>query len=135
MLKWTIVVLDILDVALFLLTVSVFDPSPPAKMVGNNVCIVGAGLVGLLATKNLKEQGLEVTTFTKDDYIGGLWHMSNDPEKTTALRQTSSNTSKHTVSASLHLVRLQAFKLTMPRIVSRIFRCLMNSGRILPNKT
>jgi dimethylaniline monooxygenase (N-oxide forming) len=66
---------------------------------GKIVCVVGAGMLGLLAMKNLKEQGLSVVAFTKDDYIGGLWHTSQDTSKTTALPQTTANTSKQTVFA------------------------------------
>lgn len=69
-----------------------------ANAPGPNVCVVGTGVLGLLATKNLREQGLNVTTFTKDEFTGGLWHVSDDKEKLTALEQTSANTSKQTVS-------------------------------------
>ena len=66
---------------------------------GGQVCIIGAGMLGLLAAKNLLEKGLEVSIYTKDGYVGGLWHYSDDPEKTTALPSTSANTSKHIVSS------------------------------------
>lgn len=66
---------------------------------GSSVCVVGAGILGLVATKNLLEQGLNVTAFTKDDSTGGLWHVSDDKEKTTAIYQTSTNTSKQAVRA------------------------------------
>ncbi|KAH8889101.1 FAD/NAD(P)-binding domain-containing protein [Thozetella sp. PMI_491] len=62
-------------------------------MPGNRVCVLGAGPVGLVATKNLAEQGLEVTTYEKQDCIGGIWH----PNKTQlgVLPVTTKNTSKH----------------------------------------
>lgn len=40
--------------------------------------VIGAGPLGLLATKNLKEQGFDVTTFERRSYIGGIWQYSND---------------------------------------------------------
>lgn len=65
-------------------------------MLGNRVCVLGAGPIGLVATKNLSEQGLHVTTFEKSDHIGGIWH----PSKTglSVLPITSKNTSKQCVS-------------------------------------
>lgn len=69
---------------------------------GNNVCVVGAGVVGLLALKNLREQGLNAIAFTKDDHIGGLWVKPEQLGKTTALRATTANTSKQTVSREEH---------------------------------
>ncbi|KAH6688440.1 flavin-binding monooxygenase-like-domain-containing protein [Plectosphaerella plurivora] len=61
---------------------------------GKDVCVVGTGMIGVVAIKNLLEQGLNPTAFTKDEYIGGLWKPSSDGAKTTALHQTSLNTSK-----------------------------------------
>ncbi|KAG3180909.1 hypothetical protein PC129_g25409, partial [Phytophthora cactorum] len=58
------------------------------SQVGPDVCVVGAGVVGLVATKNLLEQGLNVTTFERHDHIGGTWHVSDNGEQTTALEQT-----------------------------------------------
>ena len=55
-------------------------------------------MVGVVALKNLLEQGLNPTAFTKDEYLGGLWKSSSDGDKTTALHQTSLNTSKQAVS-------------------------------------
>ncbi|KAH8657697.1 flavin-binding monooxygenase-like-domain-containing protein [Xylariales sp. PMI_506] len=61
-------------------------------MPGNRVCVLGAGPVGLAATKNLVEQGLQVTTFEKGDKIGGVWYPTDN--KLSALPITSKNTSK-----------------------------------------
>ena len=68
------------------------------KAVGNHVCVVGAGMLGLLALKNLKEQGLKVTSFERNDYIGGTWHFSMRPDQTSALELTTFNGSKQSVS-------------------------------------
>ena len=42
------------------------------------VGLVGAGPVGLMALKNLKEDGFDVTAFEKRPYVGGLWNQSTD---------------------------------------------------------
>lgn len=65
--------------------------------VGNEVCVVGAGALGLLAIKNLLEQGLHVTALERNEYVGGTWHMSLDPNQVTALPLTTTNTSKQVV--------------------------------------
>lgn len=67
------------------------------QQLGNDVCVVGAGVLGLLAIKNLLEQGLKVTAFERNEYIGGTWHVSLDPEQLTALSSTTANTSRQAV--------------------------------------
>lgn len=42
------------------------------------VAVIGAGPTGLLATKNMKEQGFDVTTFERRAYVGGLWKHSDE---------------------------------------------------------
>lgn len=42
------------------------------------VALVGAGPVGLMALKNLTEDGFDVTSFEKRAYVGGLWNAAND---------------------------------------------------------
>lgn len=66
--------------------------------VGNHVGIIGAGMIGLVTLKNLKEQGLDGTIIDQNDYIGGTWHYSGRPGQTSALPMTSFNTSKQSVS-------------------------------------
>lgn len=61
---------------------------------GKAVAIVGAGALGLVATRNLIEEGFEVTTFERNSYVGGLWHANQDPDITSALVGTVSNGSK-----------------------------------------
>ena len=41
-----------------------------------SVAVIGLGAQGLVAVKNLIEQGFEVTGFERNDYIGGTWHYS-----------------------------------------------------------
>ncbi|KAG5753746.1 hypothetical protein H9Q70_003623 [Fusarium xylarioides] len=64
----------------------------------SDICVVGAGLLGLLALKNLREQGLNATAFERQEYVGGTWHASNNIEQTTALEYTTANTSKQCCS-------------------------------------
>ena len=46
------------------------------------VCIIGAGVSGLIAIKRVREsEGLEGTVFEQMDRIGGLWHYVEDTEK------------------------------------------------------
>ncbi|KAM5342428.1 hypothetical protein ACJ41O_013394 [Fusarium nematophilum] len=69
--------------------------APTNKQLGSDVCVVGTGVLGLLALKNLLEQGLNATAFERHEYVGGTWHASQDTQQTTALMQTTANTSKH----------------------------------------
>ncbi|KAM4059016.1 flavin-binding monooxygenase-like domain-containing protein [Hirsutella rhossiliensis] len=70
----------------------------PRGQVGDRVCVIGAGALGLVAIKNLREQGLKVTAFERNEYFGGLWHVSQDPRQVSALVETVMNTSKETTS-------------------------------------
>lgn len=65
---------------------------------GKSVCIIGAGALGLVATKNLLEEGFEVTTFERNDYIGGLWRHTKDTTQTSVHEMTRANVSKQSVS-------------------------------------
>jgi cation diffusion facilitator CzcD-associated flavoprotein CzcO len=42
----------------------------------SRICVVGAGISGLVATKMLSEDGFDVTTFEKEPTIGGVWSPS-----------------------------------------------------------
>jgi dimethylaniline monooxygenase (N-oxide forming) len=67
----------------------------------NKVCVVGSGALGLVAMKNLMEQGLEVQAFEKNEYVGGIWHVSLDPSQTSALSGTRAQFSKQVVSGTI----------------------------------
>ncbi len=43
-----------------------------------HVAVVGAGPLGLMSIKNLKEDGFEVTAFDKRAYLGGMWKAAAD---------------------------------------------------------
>jgi cation diffusion facilitator CzcD-associated flavoprotein CzcO len=64
------------------------------------VCIVGSGALGLVAAKNLLEQGLDVQVFEKNEYVGGIWHASPDQCQTSALLETRAQGSKQLVRSS-----------------------------------
>ncbi|KAH3958799.1 hypothetical protein HBH98_202490 [Parastagonospora nodorum] len=57
------------------------------------VAVIGLGAAGLVALKNLKEQGFDVTGFERNDYIGGLWKYAED-DRTSVLNTTVANISK-----------------------------------------
>ena len=64
---------------------------------GPDVCVIGAGPLGLIALKNLREQGLDAKALERNEYIGGTWHASSNAEQTTASEYTTANTSKQCV--------------------------------------
>ncbi|HZE37586.1 MAG TPA: NAD(P)-binding domain-containing protein [Stackebrandtia sp.] len=43
---------------------------------GDTVCVIGAGMSGLLAIKNLCEYGFKVDCYEKDSGIGGSWNIT-----------------------------------------------------------
>lgn len=43
-----------------------------------SVCVIGAGALGLVATKVFLQGGFQVTGFEARDYVGGLWKDSRD---------------------------------------------------------
>ncbi|KAH9212595.1 flavin-binding monooxygenase-like-domain-containing protein [Leptodontidium sp. 2 PMI_412] len=63
---------------------------------GKRVAVVGAGPLGLVATKNLTEEGFEVTAFERAGSLGGLWRQTSNTQHTSVLPNTFTNTSKYT---------------------------------------
>src|SRR5512143_3727213 len=59
---------------------------------GNRVCVIGAGIAGLVTAKVLKEDGFDITVFEKHSELGGVWAASrtylglraNNPRETYA---------------------------------------------------
>lgn len=43
-----------------------------------DVCIIGAGISGVVTAKCLKDANFSVVVLEKSDYVGGLWHYSED---------------------------------------------------------
>ena len=64
---------------------------------GKTVAIIGAGPLGVIAAKNLAEEGFEVTIFERADSVGGLWRQTTNTQHTSVLPSTFTNTSKYTV--------------------------------------
>lgn len=58
------------------------------------VAVIGAGPLGLMAVKNMKEAGLDVTCFEARSWIGGLWKYSED-ESLSVASTTIFNSSKY----------------------------------------
>lgn len=58
------------------------------------VAICGGGPLGLMALKNLKEDGFDVTLYETRAWVGGLWKYSDDSSLSTA-RNTIFNSSKY----------------------------------------
>lgn len=63
------------------------------------VAVIGAGALGLMAMKNLKEDGFEVTGYEARTWVGGLWKPSDD-NKLSALESTVFNSSKYRTAIS-----------------------------------
>ena len=58
------------------------------------VAVIGAGPVGLMAMKNFKEDGFEVTGYEARGYVGGLWKPSEDASLS-AIDTTVFNSSRY----------------------------------------
>lgn len=52
---------------------------------------LGSGAIGLVALKNLLEEGFDATAFERNDYVGGLWHFTEDTGKTSVTKVEFSN--------------------------------------------
>jgi dimethylaniline monooxygenase (N-oxide forming) len=58
------------------------------------VAVIGAGPLGLLSLKNLREDGFDVTAFEARPFIGGIWRYSDD-ERLSVAESTIFNSSKY----------------------------------------
>ncbi|KAG6361790.1 hypothetical protein INS49_010019 [Diaporthe citri] len=63
------------------------------------VAVIGAGPLGLMAVKNMKEDGLDVTCFDARSWIGGIWNYSED-ESLSVAANTIFNSSKYRSAVS-----------------------------------
>jgi dimethylaniline monooxygenase (N-oxide forming) len=63
------------------------------------VAVVGGGPLGLMALKNFKEDGFDVTLYESRSWIGGLWKYSDDDALSTA-ENTIFNSSKYRTAMS-----------------------------------
>jgi thioredoxin reductase len=55
-------------------TATIWRGDRPVYDRGETVCVVGAGLTGLAAIKNLREHGFAVDCFERETGVGGLWN-------------------------------------------------------------
>ncbi|CAA9967066.1 Dimethylaniline monooxygenase 3 [Pyrenophora teres f. maculata] len=60
---------------------------------GTSVAVIGLGPAGLVALKNLRDEGFSVIGFDRNSYVGGLWQYSAN-EHTSVLETTVVNISK-----------------------------------------
>lgn len=60
-----------------------------------SLAVIGLGACGLTTLKNFLEAGFSVTGFDENSYVGGLWEYSENAGKTTVLKTTVANLSKH----------------------------------------
>ena len=58
------------------------------------VAVIGGGPLGLMALKNFKDDGFDVTLYESRSWVGGLWKYSNDESLSTA-ENTIFNSSKY----------------------------------------
>lgn len=42
--------------------------------------------MGIVAVKNMAEEGFDVTGFERSPYVGGLWHYTEDEETLSVLK-------------------------------------------------
>ena len=59
------------------------------------VAVIGAGPCGLVATKTLLEQGLDVTCYEMSSHIGGHWRINNPSGRSAAYQSLCLNTNKN----------------------------------------
>jgi dimethylaniline monooxygenase (N-oxide forming) len=64
------------------------------------VAVIGLGPAGLIALKNLKEEGFDATGFDRNGYIGGIWKFTEEGS-TSVLQTTLVNISKERVRFGL----------------------------------
>jgi cation diffusion facilitator CzcD-associated flavoprotein CzcO len=64
------------------------------------ICVIGAGLSGLVATKALRGRGLSVETFEMSDRVGGNWAFKNPNGRSSAYRSLHIDTSKERLGFS-----------------------------------
>ncbi|KAF5236518.1 hypothetical protein FAUST_6503 [Fusarium austroamericanum] len=67
-----------------------------------DIAIIGTGPAGLVALKNLREQGFNAVAFERRESVGGLWAYSDNTDYTTALNDTTVNVSKFVFQITRH---------------------------------
>ena len=62
------------------------------------VCVIGAGVSGLVSGKALRDKGIDYTCFEASDDVGGNWYFRNPNGRSSAYRSLHIDTSKHAIS-------------------------------------
>ncbi|KAL7817425.1 flavin monooxygenase-like protein [Trichoderma aethiopicum] len=57
------------------------------------VAVIGLGAMGIVAVKNLLEEGFDVVGFERSSYTGGLWHFTENEDTLSIIQSTSVNVS------------------------------------------
>jgi cation diffusion facilitator CzcD-associated flavoprotein CzcO len=63
-----------------------------------HVCVIGAGVSGLVSCKALRDHGVEHTCFEASDDVGGNWYFGNPNGRSSAYRSLHIDTSKERIS-------------------------------------
>jgi cation diffusion facilitator CzcD-associated flavoprotein CzcO len=63
-----------------------------------HVCVIGAGVSGLVSCKALRDKGIEHTCFEASDDVGGNWYFRNPNGRSSAYRSLHIDTSKERIS-------------------------------------
>ncbi|HEX4009480.1 MAG TPA: NAD(P)-binding domain-containing protein [Solirubrobacteraceae bacterium] len=63
-----------------------------------HVCVIGAGVSGLVAIKALRDRGVAHTAFEASDDVGGNWYFRNPNGRSSAYRSLHIDTSKSAIS-------------------------------------
>src|SRR3954449_880965 len=63
-----------------------------------HVCVIGAGVSGLVSCKALRDHGIEHTCFEASDDVGGNWYFGNPNGRSSAYRSLHIDTSKERIS-------------------------------------
>jgi len=63
-----------------------------------HVCVIGAGVSGLVSCKALRDHGIEHTCFEASDDVGGNWYFGNPNGRSSAYRSLHIDTSKNAIS-------------------------------------
>src|SRR5436309_16108033 len=63
-----------------------------------HVCVIGAGVSGLVSCKALRDHGVEHTCFEASDDIGGNWYFGNPNGRSAAYRSLHIDISKPSIS-------------------------------------
>src|SRR4051794_25643326 len=76
--------------------VAVIGLGKSSHLCHQSTCTDHIGPAGLVAVKNLAEEGFQVTGFDRNSYVGGLWQY-NEADQTSVMETTVVNISRERV--------------------------------------